>query len=87
VGIRAGVHKGEPMAGFKQELERLSRRLLVINQRLDRIAKQEETAAWVGGRGANGEFFTEKERLIKETDAIFDRADELLGINTKIESQ
>jgi len=66
-------------------MERLRRRLLAINQRLDRIAKQEETAAWVGGRGANGEFFTEKEKLIKETDAVFDRADQLLGINTKTE--
>ena len=69
--------------GFERELERLSQRLSAINQRLDRIAKPEETAAWVGGKGANGEFFTEKERLIKETDAIFDRADELFGIDTK----
>jgi hypothetical protein len=77
----------EKMANFERELERLSGRLVAINRQLDRLAKREETAAWVGGRGSNGEFFTEKERLIKETDAIFDRADELLGIDTKTDPQ
>ena len=71
------------MDDFERKLERLSRRLRAIDQRLNRIAKQEETAAWVGGHGANGEYFTEKDRLVRETDMILDHVDALLGISTK----
>lgn len=57
----------------------INQRLHHIHQRLEQIAAIEAKASLVRGRGSNGEFDPERQRLIDETERLLDELQAIGG--------
>jgi hypothetical protein len=66
------------MVGRVTDIERINGRLSDLHKRLQDIATLEGNSAAVGGVAAQGHFEAERDRIIKETDALLDRWEALL---------
>ncbi|WP_340116176.1 hypothetical protein [Pelagibius sp. 7325] len=64
------------------QYDRLLNRIGTLSNRINDLAKREESAAWVGGAAADGRLQPQKDQLIDEIDKVLDRLDALLKENS-----
>jgi hypothetical protein len=67
-----------------EKYDELLNRIGALSNRINELAKREESAAWVGGAVADGRLQPQKDKLIGEIDKILDRIDALLKDNARV---